>query len=244
MENTINTKPSDDIDPKQLAQAGAAVADLAHLAKNILQVLSGCAEIIDLALDTNQLDRVRQAWKLHQPGFWRLKKLQLDLIKFAKAYPLNTQPCDMNAVINAAVKQLEPFFTKRSIHLALTLTDDLPAIIADSEKLRDTVLNLLVTAADNLQDQPGQITLQTSLNDTKKTLQITVSDSGPRLEADICKAMKSPLERSRNMLGTGLEMPLAYQTTQAHRGRLLINPDPTAPNTLTLTLPLNIEYPT
>ena len=43
----LKSKPSDEISPERLAQSGAAVADLAHLAKNLLQVLSGCGEIID-----------------------------------------------------------------------------------------------------------------------------------------------------------------------------------------------------
>ena len=232
-------KPSDEIDPDRLAEAGRAVADLAHLAKNILQVLSGCAEIIDLALASNQPDRVRQAWQLYQPNFWRIKKLQLDLINYTKAYPLALRPCDIPAVIASAAKQLAPFFTKRRVHFSPVLTANLPAITADGEKLRDAILNLLVAAVDNLQDEPGQISINTELTENCDALRITVSDSGPLLTPALCDVLRTPHERCRNMLGTGLEIPLAIQIAESHHGHLHINPKPSNINTLEIILPLN-----
>jgi hypothetical protein len=250
-QNTITThniinqaiqKPSDEIDPVRLAEAGRAVADLAHLAKNIIQVLSGCAEIIDLAIASNQPDRLRQAWQLYQPNFWRIKKLQLDLIKYTKAYPLNLQPCDIAAVIASAAKQLDPFFTKRRVQFSSAQPANLPSILADGEKLRDAVVNLLVAAVDNLQDEPGQISINTALTENGDALCITVTDSGSRLTPDLCAALQTPHERCRSMLGTGLEIPLAIQIAQSHHGRLAINPEPSSTtNSLQLTLPLNSD---
>lgn len=234
----LKSKPSDEISPERLAQSGAAVADLAHLAKNLLQVLSGCGEIIDLAMKTNQFDRVRQAWQLHQPCFQRLKKFQLDLIKYTKSYPLNIEPCNLSSVLASASKQLGPFFAKRSVRFSFTGADTPATVNADSEKLRDAVVNLLITAVDNLQDEPGQITLEISLSDTGDAILITVSDTGPRLDDEACNDLLSPLERCRNMLGTGLEIPLAKQIIEAHHGTLTINTGANPCNTLTLTLPV------
>jgi light-regulated signal transduction histidine kinase (bacteriophytochrome) len=236
MDITTKSKPSDEITPQCLVQSGAAVADLAHLVKNILQILSGCSEIIDLALKTNQIDRVRQAWQLQQPALWRLKKFQLDLIKYTKSYPLSLQPCDLNAVSAAALKQLDRFFAKLTICCSTRLDDSLPACTADGEKLRDAVLNLLITAADNLQDEPGQITLQTVLTESGDAVQIIVTDSGTLLDSKAAAALLTPHERCRNMLGTGLEIPLAKQVAEAHHGRLLINPETPSTNTLILSL--------
>lgn len=239
MDIALNTKASEDLSSERLSQAGAAVADLAHLVKNILQVLSGCSEIIELALSTNQIDRARQAWQLFQPSFWRLKKFQLDLIKFTKSYSLNLQPCELDKIIATAVKQVEPFFSKRCVHFINRPAENMPSMIVDSEKLRDAVINLLVTAVDNLQDEPGQITMETALIDSGGAVQISVSDSGPRLDAETCLALFSPAERCRNMVGSGLEIPLTKQVAEAHHGRLLVNTDTTGANTLLLILPLS-----
>lgn len=237
MADALKTRASDEIAPECLADSGRAVADLAHLAKNIIQVMSGCSEIIDLALNTNQLDRVQKAWKLYQPSFWRLKKLQLDLIKYTKSYPLTLQPCDVNVPIAAAAKQMEPFFEKRSVRFSSHLANNLPSITADGEKLRDTVVNLLVTAVDNLQDEPGQLSISTSLMESGNAVRITVCDSGPHLDADACCALLTPHERCRNMLGTGLEIPLAKQVIENHGGGLNLNTDQTETNTFEIILP-------
>jgi len=238
MTNTLKTRPSDEIAPEGLADAGRAVADLAHLAKNIIQVLSGCSEIIDLALKTGQLDRVQKAWQLHQPSFWRLKKFQLDLIKYTKHYPLSLQLCELNTLIAAAAKLLEPFFVKRNVQFSSHLADNLPLLTADGEKLRDAVVNLLITAVDNLQDQPGQLSIATFFMKSDNAVRIIVCDSGPLLDAAEYDALLTPHERCRNMLGTGLEIPLAKHVIEDHRGRLNLNTDPTKTNTLEVLLPL------
>ena len=238
MTNTLQTKPSEEIEPECLANSGRAVADLAHLAKNIIQVLSGCGEIIDLALKTQQFDRVEKAWELYRPNFWRLKKFQLDLIKYTKSYPFMPQPCDINGLVAAAVKQVEPFFEKRNVRYSSCLAADLPHITADGEKLRDAIVNLLVTAVDNLQDTPGQISVTTLLAESDNMISITVCDSGPYLDAEACKTLLSPSERCRNMLGTGLEIPLAKQVIENHDGQLRLNSTPTETNAFEIILPL------
>jgi len=238
MDNT-KQKISDNIASERLLQAGRAVADLAHLAKNIIQVMSGCGEIIDLALKTGQLDRVQKAWQLYQPSFWRLKKLQLDLIKYTKEYPLNLQTCVVNEVANSAVQQIEGFFGKRNIMLVRQYDDRLPSVNADGEKLREAVVNLLIAAADNLQDQGGTVTLETAYDETTGHIRIAVSDSGPRLDAAAYNALLYPFERCRNMLGTGFEIPLANQTAHDHGGRLNWAGESAGINRIELLFPVN-----
>lgn len=239
MNDTVTQKASDEIAPERLADAGRAVADLAHLTKNIIQVLSGCSEIIDLALKTRQLDRVQKAWQLYQPSFWRLKKFQLDLIKYTKSYPLSLGPCDLNAVAVGAAKLMDPFFEKRGVTFSSRLAAELPALSGDGEKLRDAVVNLLVTAVDNLQDQPGQVSIETTLTDSGDAIRIIVCDSGPLLDSAACEALLMPYERCRNMLGTGLEIPLAKYVVEDHGGRLSINAAPCKRNTFEIRLGLN-----
>jgi C4-dicarboxylate-specific signal transduction histidine kinase len=231
-------RPSEFIEPERLTETGRAVADLAHLVKNILQVMSGCGEIIDLALETNQMDRICQAWQLYQPSFWRLKKFQLDLIKYTKNYPLNPQPCDINTLIASAARQIKPFFDRRKVTFIHRPNSAQLTVIADAEKLRDMVVNMLVNAIDNLDDSPGKITLTADLTDAGQTLYLTVSDSGPRLNPAQCRALLMPLERCRNMLGSGLEIPLTAQMVQEHGGSLTMNANASETgNCIEITLP-------
>lgn len=234
---TAMERASDEIAPERLVQAGKAVADLAHLAKNIIQVMSGCGEIIDVALKTGQIDRVEKAWQLYQPSFWRLKKLQLDLIKYAKQYPINLQPCVINDVAASAIKQIEGHFSKRNITLVKRFGEKLPSITADGEKLREAVTNLLIVAADNLQDQAGTVTLETAFDAVAGQCCVAVSDSGPQLDEAARNALLYPFERCRNMLGTGLEIPLAKQVAQDHQGQLNLGTTPAGINRFEVVIP-------
>jgi light-regulated signal transduction histidine kinase (bacteriophytochrome) len=235
-DSTITQKPSDEIAPERLIEAGRAVADLAHLAKNIIQVLSGCSEIIDLSLKAGKPERVEKAWELFGPSFWRLKKFQLDLIKYTKSYPLTPGPCDVNKIILSVSKSLEPFFVKRGVNFSSRLAEGLPVLTADGEKLKDAVTNLVVTAVDNLGDCAGQVSIETKLTDSGDEICIVVCDSGPVLDTALCEALFTPYERCRNMLGSGLEIPLAKYIAEDHGGSLTINAAPCVNNTLEMRL--------
>ncbi len=236
-DNAIGGRPSDDICPERLAESGRAVADLAHMVKNIIQVLSGCGEIIDLGLETSQFDRVRQAWQLYKPNFKRLKKFQVDLIKFTKNYPLEFQSCDVGDIFAAAVKEEEAMLSALSVEIVTKMQNNLPTVVADGEKLRDAVVNLLIAAGDNLQGQAGQVTLDARIEGDEQAIVVSVSDSGPRLDEAMCRMLLSPGERPGNMVGVGLEVPLAKQVIEAHGGSLTINADVAdAGNTFAMTL--------
>ena len=71
--------------PKQVRQwclAGKSVSETAHLVKNIIQMVSGSAEIIKVGIETKQLDRVRRSWAIFEPNLKRLNKFVLDLINY------------------------------------------------------------------------------------------------------------------------------------------------------------------
>ena len=48
----------------QLCQSGQSVNELAHLAKNMIQVAGGAAEIIGLGLEREDYDRLRRSWSI------------------------------------------------------------------------------------------------------------------------------------------------------------------------------------
>lgn len=238
-DNAIGGRPSDDICPERLAESGRAVANLAHMVKNIIQVLSGCGEIIELGLETGQFDRVRQAWQLYKPNFKRLKKFQVDLIKFTKNYPLELQPCDVGDIFAAAVKEAEAMLSARSVEIVSKTQHNLPTLVADGEKLREAIVNVLIAAVDNLQGQAGQVTLDARTDAVGEAIVVSVSDSGPRLDEAACRMLLSPGERPGTMLGVGLEVPLAQQVIEDHGGSLAINTNAAkVGNTVDMTLNL------
>ncbi len=61
---------------RRLIAAGRATLDLSHSVKNILQMISGAAEVVDFGLRTNQIHRVKRSWDILKPNLERIYQVQ------------------------------------------------------------------------------------------------------------------------------------------------------------------------
>lgn len=248
-ENQIN-KDLGAFDPKQLPQpwqqfcaSGQSITDLAHLVKNIIQMVSGSAEIIELGLERKQYDRIVKSWKIFRPNLTRLNKFILDLIKYTKQYPLQLAPCDFNQIVQKAIKSCDYILKNKAVKIQLKQDKKIPEVQLDAGKIEDLVSNLITHALDNLPDHIGSIHLQTSFLKDHQQIQLTVRDNGPLLPKEILEKLAEPFERTRNMCGTGFDIALAKQFIEQHHGYMEIGSAEGFGNTVTIYLPINLSKP-
>lgn len=251
MESTTDSRTNTTADPLLLEQlpedlqaycsAGQSVAELAHLAKNIIQMVSGSVEIMELGLERKQYDRVLRSWGIFEPNFVRLKKFVLDLIKYTKHYPLQKEPCDFNQVIQGGIRSCELLVKNKHVKIKLHQDKAIPPVLLDAERIEELVKNLVLHAFDNLADQVGTITLQTRYLPDSQQAQLRVSDDGPRLTQAMKQQLLRPFERTRNMVGTGFEIPLVLRDVQQHDGCLELDDGEQAGNCVHIYLPVNEE---
>jgi two-component system sensor histidine kinase AtoS len=221
-----------------LCASGKSVVDLAHLVKNILQMVSGSSEIMQLALERKQYDRIAKSWTIFEPNFVRLKKFILDLIKFTKHYPIHEEPCDINEAVRKAVRSCEYVLKGHNVKVLLEPGNGIPSSLLDGERVEEIAANLITHALDNLPEHEGTITVRTEYLGESRELQITVCDDGPALEKSVILLLKQPFERTRNMCGTGFDIPLAALFAQQHGGYLEIDSTPPKGNVVRVFLPV------
>lgn len=219
-------------------QAGQSVAQMAHLAKNIIQMVSGSVEIMELGLERKQYDRVLRSWNIFEPNFIRLKKFVLDLIKYTKHTPLQKTDCDFNQAVQKGIGSCEKLLKHKHVKIRLHQDQTIPAAQLDSERLEETVMNLIIHAFDNLSDQMGEVTIRTQWLADQQQIQLVVSDDGPALSETVQQQLAEPFERTRNMYGTGFDLPLAKLVVEQHNGYLEISSGETAGNTVSVYLPV------
>lgn len=236
------TKPSDwDLTDDQIqafCASGQSVMELAHLVKNMIQMVSGSVEIIELGLERKQYDRVRRSWEIFGPNFGRLKKFVLDLIKYTKHYPLQKVECDFNGLVRKGIKSCEYILKNKHVRIQLHQDTTLPPAHLDESKVEDLVMNLVTHALDNLPEHVGTISIQTLYLSECKQIQLTVSDDGPALTDEAKKLLRVPYERTRNMCGTGFDIPLATLYAAQHDGYLEIDSEAEQGNHVTVYLPV------
>lgn len=239
--NEIPVEDPVDLLPEELqtfCASGKSVVDLAHLVKNMIQMVSGSVEIIELGMERKQYDRIRRSWEIFGPNFIRLKKFVLDLIKYSKHYPLQLTDCDFNQIVKKGIRSCEYTLKKKHVKIQLHQDKTIPVAQFDSTRIEEMVMNLLTHALDNLPEHMGVISIQSLYLSECHQIQLTVSDDGPALTDEIKQQLAEPFERTRNMCGTGFDIPLATLYVQQHNGYLEIDSEPEQGNHVTVYLPV------
>jgi signal transduction histidine kinase len=238
LERLIETLPEE---LQSLCASGKAVLNMAHLAKNLLQMVSGSAEITQLSLERREYDRITKSWNIFEMNLSRLKKLVLDLIRFTKQYPLHAVSCDINEIIAKAAANCERLLKENRITLQFRPGTEIPTGCFDIDRLTEITINLITHAADNVADHGGNIVLRTAYLHAGKEFELSIEDDAPALSLDIIKLLRVPNERTRNMRGTGFEIPLAGLYAQQHGGYMDIDSTPPRGNAVHIYLPLHLS---
>ncbi|MCI0499904.1 MAG: ATP-binding protein [Planctomycetales bacterium] len=218
--------------------SGKSVTDLAHLAKNIIQAVSGSVEIIEVGMERKQYDRVQRSWAVFEPNFLRLKKFVLDLIKYTRRYPLQKTECNFNELVQKGICVYEPMLKNKAVKIQLHQDKTIPPVPLDAGCIEDTVVNLLAHALDNLPEQSGTISVQTRLLEHPRQIGLSVCDDGPALSDEVIRSLAEPFERTRSMCGTGFEIPLAKLCIEGHDGYMDITGMPGRGNQIHVYLPI------
>ncbi|MHC4855968.1 MAG: sensor histidine kinase [Planctomycetota bacterium] len=231
----IETLPED---MQQLYLSGKSVLNLSHLAKNIIQVVSGSAEIIELGLERKQYDCVQRSWDIFEPNFIRLKKFVLDLIKYTKHYPLQKTPCDFNQIVKTATQSRDYLFKNKAVKIQVTEDKAIKPMPLDADKIEEMVGNLITHAMDNLPEHAGAISITTQYLRDHQQIQLSVRDDGPALTNETIRSLGEPQERTRDMCGTGFDIPLAKLYIEQHNGYMDLESAPEKGNCVNVYLPI------
>lgn len=183
---------------------------------------------------TRQLSRlVRNTLKLLDTGAYR--------------EPLHLEPTDIAAVLHGAVSQVRPFVESRSLQFRSEIAEDLGAIDADGDKIRDAVLNVLTNAIKFTPDG-GEITLK-ARNVHEDAVEIEVVDRGiglkPRELSRLFDPFFTQFDPSKHSSGDfgfckrglGLGLSLVKKFIELHGGTVRAESEHGVGTRIRMTLP-------
>jgi two-component system phosphate regulon sensor histidine kinase PhoR len=162
--------------------------------------------------------------------------LELSRIESGKV-PLRLSPTAVADLVTPAAERLRPQAERAGLSLAVNLPQDLPSVMADSERLQQ-VLNNLIHNAIKFTPPGGRITV-TARTGNKVT--IAVSDTGVGIAADDLTRIFERFykaDRARSGGGTGLGLAIAKHIVQAHGGQIWAESTPGLGATFSFTLPV------
>ncbi len=122
------------------------IGDVSHELRTPLTTIKGSLE----ALVDGVLPAIPETFTRISQEADRLQRLVDDLQELSRveagAFELNLQRLDIDVVIQSAVNRFERQYAEKGVSLSMNLTPDLPAVLADADRLGQVFNNLLGNA--------------------------------------------------------------------------------------------------
>ena len=212
---------------EKMASIGTLAAGILHEINNPTAVITGLLEALQDNLGTDADEETTTYIDLMVEQISRISNITRDVSDLATPQAEEIQLVDINSLVEKTSNLMH--FDKRmqTIKLSLELDRDMPAISASASQLRQVIINLLLNAADAINEgdkQPQQIHIKTSIDKGEHdSMRLTIRDNGIGMSSETIEKALDPFFTTKPAgKGTGLGLSLCYSIIEKHNGTIEI----------------------
>jgi len=219
---------------ERLARLGVLSASLAHELRNAMVALS---TMTDLLIEQHENNELAQTVRRELD---RANTLAVRMLKYARPNSQAKKPISTRVVLDRALQLANSRFKEAGASVTRSLQADPDIISADETHLEQMFLNLLINAADAIDDQ-GEVSLSTDIIDgdsVGRSVRITVRDTGVGIEPDALPNLFEPFFTTKRH-GTGLGLYLAHRIVDEHSGTIEVASSPGQGTCVQVILPVH-----
>jgi PAS domain S-box-containing protein len=223
---------------QKLESLGLLAGGVAHDFNNLLMGILGNAS---MALETlpGAPTETREALEDVVRASERAADLTRQLLAYSGKGRFVIEPIDLTTVVREMVPLIRSSIP-RKVTFAFDLADDLPATEADRGQIEQVVMNLIINAAEAIQDAAGTVTVTTSLRRVSESernefkadhelsglfLALSVRDTGIGMDAETLHRIFDPFF-STKFLGRGLGLSATLGIVRGHKGGIRVRSKP------------------
>ncbi|MGB9628570.1 MAG: sensor histidine kinase, partial [Thermodesulfobacteriota bacterium] len=182
----------------------------------------------------------------------RLTNILNDLLSLSRIesgkMEMNFQELDLKVIIEFVSNSLKLQAENKSIKLGLEISEEMPKVYGDREKLEQILTNLLGNAI-KFTPEGGEILItakpfQPDGEKDKKMVSISVKDTGIGIPKEHLSQIFEKFHQvegslHRSTSGTGLGLAITKGLVEAHQGRIWVESELGKGSTFTFTLPIS-----
>ncbi|MBI2472222.1 MAG: PAS domain S-box protein [Planctomycetes bacterium] len=248
----------------RLAYLGVLAANIAHEIKNPLVAINTYFQLLPQKKNDHEFHNGFQKIALKEIG--RINRIIEDMLNLAKPSEPLMQPIDPHNTILDTLNFLRNTVAEKGVEITTVLEEKRCAIIADEDKIKQVLLNILQNSLDAL-PRNGSIKVSTSFmdnlsefrrmaklnpnsiffsfaspflrdsNDTQYFV-IKISDNGEGIPPEKISHIFEPFFTNKDK-GTGLGLSMVYRIIKDHEGGIYIESKEGAGTDFYISLPLN-----
>jgi len=229
------------INSERLAAVGQTVAGLAHYIKNILIGLKGGKYIVDVALDKNDTDKLKNGWQAIKRNIGRISDLVLDLLTYSKEREPEYENCLPNEIVNDVCELVEALANEHHIQIIKDFDSSIHEVLMDPRSIHRSLLNLVSNAidactTDEYSGKKWQIHVKTTL-EKGRIIRFEVKDNGSGMSDEVRKNLFKSFFSTKQGKGTGLGLLVTRKLIDEHKGKMEITSKLGKGTTFTILLP-------
>ena len=169
--------------------------------------------------------------------------------EFGRKSEAHKEPVFVNTALQRAFEIFNQQLKLREIEVVKELEENLPLILADSNRLEQVFINLLINARDAIEekcerlDMAGttqRIYLRTHLHEGK--VRIEVKDTGIGIRKELLDRIFEPFFTTKKMgKGTGLGLSISYGIVQDYQGTLQVETVENEGSSFIIQFPIQVK---
>ncbi|TVM18298.1 PAS domain-containing sensor histidine kinase [Oceanidesulfovibrio indonesiensis] len=237
------------IQASKMTTLGEMATGVAHELNQPLAILKTISSLLSRRIsrkqemDEKMLAEIAEGVNTHVD---RASKIIEHMREFGRKSDLKTMPVNMNNVLQRAFDFFSQQLNVRNIRVEWRLQEDLPLVMAESNRLEQVIINLLINARDAIEERWKQenpiglerrITIVTTATD--KDVVVKVCDTGSGIPETIRTKLFEPFFTTKDVgKGTGLGLSISYGIIQDYGGAIEAVPTNGEGACFVITLPI------
>jgi PAS domain S-box-containing protein len=156
---------------------------------------------------------------------------------------LHPAPVSVKELCEASLNFVKEMALNKRINLQFDNDESVPIIIADAQRIKQILLNLLMNAV-KFTPERGRVSLQVYTSAERDRILFSITDTGIGILQKDLKKLFTPFTQldsslARQYAGTGLGLALVQKLTDLHGGSVQVESEPGQGSRFTVILPLN-----